>query len=102
MALRHLVVFKFRPDADPAKIRQVIDALAALQHAVPGILSFEHGVNNSPEGKNLGFTHVCLLTFEDAQARDAYLPHPEHQKFGTLLRSLAIFDDAFVVDWGQT
>jgi hypothetical protein len=99
MALRHVVVFKFRPGAEPSKIRQVIDALAGLQKTIPGIVSFEHGVNNSPEHKNLGFTHVCLVTFENAQARDAYLPHPEHEKFGALLRSLGIFEDVFVVDY---
>jgi Stress responsive A/B Barrel Domain len=42
---------------------------------------------------------VCLVTFESAQARDAYLPHPEHQKFGALLRSLGVFEDVFVVDY---
>lgn len=47
----------------------------ALRGKIPGIVSFEHGVNNSPEKKNLGFTHVYLMTFENAQARDAYLPH---------------------------
>ena len=46
-------------------------------------------MNNSPEGKNLGFTHVYMLTFEDAAARDAYLPHPDHAKFGELLGKLA-------------
>ena len=31
------------------------------------------------------FTHVYLLIFEDTGARDAYLPHPEHKKFVSLL-----------------
>jgi hypothetical protein len=42
---------------------------------------------------------VYVLTFEDEAARDAYLPHPEHQKFGELLRGSGIFEDAFVVDY---
>jgi NAD(P)-dependent dehydrogenase (short-subunit alcohol dehydrogenase family) len=45
----------------------------------------QYGVNNSPENLHKGFTHVYLITFENADARDAYLPHPEHKKFGELL-----------------
>lgn len=97
--VRHVVVFKYREGADPAKIQQVTDAFRALQGRIPGILSFEHGINDSPEGKDLGFTHVYLLTFVDAAARDAYLPHPEHRAFGTMLRGLGILDDVFVVDY---
>ncbi|MEN9937174.1 MAG: hypothetical protein RLZZ387_3753 [Chloroflexota bacterium] len=97
--LRHIVAFTFREGAPEEHIRQITDAFRALQHAIPGIRSFEHGVNNSPEGKHLGFTHVYLLTFEDAAARDAYLPHPEHVRFGDLLRSLGVLEDVFVVDY---
>ena len=60
---------------------------------------FEYGLNNSPENLNKGFTHVYLLTFENAGARDAYLPHPEHKKFGELLGKLDVLDEAFVVDF---
>ncbi len=56
-------------------------------------------MNNSPEGKNLGFTHVYLATFESVAARDAYLPHPEHKKFGDLLGKLGVVEDVFVVDY---
>jgi Stress responsive A/B Barrel Domain len=97
--VRHVVVFKFTADAAPSKIEAITAALSALQGSIPGIVSFEHGVNNSPEGKNLGFTHAFLITFEDAAARDAYLPHPEHKKFGVLLRSLDVLEDVFVVDY---
>jgi hypothetical protein len=97
--VRHVVVFKYKPGATEAQIREVTDAFRALKDRIPGIVSFEHGVNNSPEGKNLGFTHVYVLTFEDAEARDAYLPHPEHRTFGELLGRVGIFEDAFVVDF---
>jgi len=97
--VRHMVVFKFKPDAKPEQIRQVTDALRALKDKIPGIVSFEHGVNNSPEKKNQGFTHAFLITFENAKARDAYLPHPEHKKFGELLGSLGVMEDVFVVDY---
>ena len=97
--VRHIVVFKFKPGSSAAQIKQVTDAFRQLKDKIPGILSFEHGVNNSPEKKNLGFTHVYLLTFKDAAARDAYLPHPDHKKFGELLGRLGVFEDVFVVDF---
>jgi hypothetical protein len=101
-AVRHVVVFKYKPDATPAQIEQVTAAFRALATSVPGITGFEDGVNNSPEGKNQGFTHVYMLTFKDAAARDAYLPHPEHKKFGQVLGKSGIFVDAFVVDYTPT
>jgi Stress responsive A/B Barrel Domain len=97
--VRHVVVFKYKSGATEDQIRQVTDAFRDLKKKIPGIVSFERGVNNSPEGKNLGFTHVYLLTFEDANARDAYLPHAEHKKFGELLGKLGVLENVFVVDF---
>ena len=98
-AVRHVVVFKYTPDATDAQIQEVTDAFRDLQNQIPGIIGFEHGINNSPEGKNLDFTHVYLLTFEDEEARDTYLPHPRHEAFGQLLGRLGILEDVFVVDY---
>ncbi|PSR55467.1 hypothetical protein AHMF7605_19125 [Adhaeribacter arboris] len=97
--VRHVVIFKFKPTATPEQIAQVTQELGALKSKIPGIVAFEHGINDSPEKKNLGFTHVYLLTFENAAARDTYLPHPEHKKFGQLLGKLGIMEDVFVVDY---
>ena len=97
--VRHVVVFKYTPEATEAQINEITEAFAALQDKIPGIVGFEHGINNSPEGKNLGFTHVYLMTFENEAARDVYLPHPDHAEFGKLLMGSGIFVDAFVVDY---
>jgi hypothetical protein len=97
--VRHIVIFKYKDGASINQIQQVTGAFRALQQQIPGIVSFEQGVNNSPEGKNLGFTQVFTLTFENIQARDAYLPHPMHQHFGELLTRLGIVADVFVVDY---
>jgi hypothetical protein len=97
--VRHVVVFKYKPGASEAQIKQVTDAFRDLRGKIPGITAFEDGVNHSPEKKNLGFTHVYMVTFESAAARDAYLPHPEHKKFGELLGKLGVLEDAFVVDY---
>ncbi len=97
--VRHVVVFKYKDTATPAQIEEITKAFAALAEKIPGIVAFEHSVNNSPENLNQGFTHVYMVTFVDAAARDAYLPHPEHQAFGKILRSSGIFEGAFVVDY---
>ncbi len=97
--VRHIVIFKYKPRTPSDLIQQVTDAFRALPQQIPGIRSFEHGINNSPEGKHRGFTHVYTLTFDSVHARDAYLPHPQHQQFGALLQRLAILEDAFVVDY---
>ena len=102
MPVRHIVIFKYKPDASSDQIQQITDAFRALRDQIPGIRSFEHGINNSPEDKNLGFTHVYTLTFDNLQARDAYLPHPQHQQFGALLQRLDILADVFVVDYVPT
>ncbi|WP_164891022.1 Dabb family protein [Botryobacter ruber] len=97
--MRHIVVFKYKPSATPEQIDQVTKAFSGLKDKIPGIIAFEHGINDSPENKNLGFTHVYQLTFTDAATRDAYLPHPEHKKFGQLLGQLKVVEDVFVVDY---
>ena len=101
-AVRHVVVFRYKAGASQDKVQQVTDAFAALKDKIPGILALEHGVNNSPENLNQGFTHVFQVTFTNAAARDAYLPHPAHKAFGTLLGSLGILDAVFVVDYAPT
>lgn len=97
--VRHVVVFKYKADATADQIQVITDAFRALKDKIPGIVSFEYGTNNSPEGLNQDFTHVYMLTFKDVAARDAYLPHPEHEAFGKILRGSGIFDGAFVVDY---
>jgi hypothetical protein len=97
--VRHIVVFKYKAGATEDQIAQVTKAFGEMKKTIPGIVSFEHGVNDSPEKKNQGFTHVYQVTFESAAARDTYLPHPEHKKFGQLLKSLDILEDLFVVDY---
>jgi hypothetical protein len=98
--VRHVVVFKYKKEATPAQIKEVTDAFRDLKNKIPGIVSFEHGQNISPEKLDQGFSHVYLLTFENAAARDKYLPHPDHSKFGELLGKVNILDGKpFVVDF---
>ena len=97
--IKHIVIFKYKPSASEEQIQQATDAFRELKNKITGILSFEHGTNVSGEGLNLGFNHVYVLTFTDETARDAYLPHPDHAKFGELLGELGVVEQVFVVDY---
>jgi hypothetical protein len=95
--VRHVVMFRFKEGTSPEDIKKVETAFRALPSKIPTIAAFEWGTNISPEGKADGFTHCFFLTFKDAQARDAYLPHPEHKAFGKILRPF--IDKVMVIDY---
>jgi hypothetical protein len=71
MKLRHVVLFGFGNSQSPAAIAEVIHRFAELKTLVPGIDDFEWGENSSPEDLDHGHSHVFLLTFASARARDA-------------------------------
>lgn len=99
--LRHAVFFSFKESATPEQIAEVQRAFSALPGQIDGIVDYEWGTNNSPEGLNKGFTHAFFVTFADEDARAAYLPHPAHKAFGQTLQP--VLNDVFVVDyWAQT
>jgi hypothetical protein len=83
--LRHTVLFKFKDSTTAADIKKVEDAFRALPSKIKQIKSLEWGTNNSPENLNQGFTHCFFLTFASEADRAAYLPHPAHKEFGTVL-----------------
>ncbi len=87
--IRHVVLLRPAGGASPAAVQSALDGVAALKGVVPGILDVKLGPNVSPEGLGQGFTHGFVVDFTDAAARDAYLPHPEHQKAGAALVSVA-------------
>lgn len=95
--LRHVVAFKFKESASEADIKKVVESFKALQKKIPQIKGFEYGTNNSPEGFNKGTTHAFILTFDSEKARDEYLVHPDHKKFGESLGP--VLADVFVIDF---
>jgi len=95
--VRHVVLFKFKDSATPEQVRGVEEKFRALKSKIPQIQDLEWGTNVSPENHAQGFTHCFLLTFRDAAARDAYLPHPAHKEFGGALGPY--LDKVLVVDY---
>lgn len=95
--LQHVVCFKFKQTATKAQIEHLNKEFALLKDKIPGIVGYQAGVNNSPEGLNKDFTHCYIVTFKTEKDREGYLPHPEHQKFVTIVKE--IVDDVFVIDF---
>lgn len=95
--LHHAVFFKFQDGADEDDVKAVEQAFAALPSKIDTIRAFEWGMNNSPESHDDGFTHCFLVTFDDAEGREVYLPHPDHKAFVDVLRP--VLDKVRVLDF---
>lgn len=95
--LRHVVLFKFKPEATPAEVQEVVTAFSALKGKIDLIEDFEWGTDVSVENLAAGFTHCFVGTFRDAASRDAYLPHPAHGEFVKLVGPR--IDKVLVVDY---
>jgi hypothetical protein len=98
---RHIVLFAFKPSATSVQVQTVVDAFEALKSQIPSILEFEHGVNESPENLNDGFTHIFTMTFSSREMfENSYLHEPVHQAFVKGLDGL--LEKALVVDFVPT
>lgn len=95
--IQHMVLFRIKPEVTTEKITELFTLLAKLQQLIPGITYFAGGPYSSPEGLNQGYTHGFVMTFESVDARDTYLPHPEHERVKALL--LACINSALVFDF---
>lgn len=96
--IRHVVVFRLQDNAD---VDLIFTSLKHLQSQIPGIINISTGSDCSPEGLQRGFTHGFTVDFVDAAARDAYLPHPAHQKVGAMIVAATEggIDGILVLDW---
>jgi lysophospholipase L1-like esterase len=94
--LRHVVLFKFKPEVTKAQVQEVVDAFASLPKKISEIKDFEMGTDVSVENKSEGFTHGFVVTFADEKGREVYLPHAAHQEFVKLvdprIEKVLVFD----------
>ena len=98
-AVQHIVLFKFKPETTPEKLKEILAAFEALPSKISQIKGFQWGTNNSPETHAHGLTHAFILTFDSVKDRDAYLPHPAHKEFGTVVGPW--IDQLTVVDFAN-
>ena len=76
---KHIVLVRFKPQTTREEIAEIFEALDELQEKIPGIVDICSGPYESPEGLHKGFTHAFIVTFAEAEARDAYLQNPDHE-----------------------
>lgn len=74
------MLFRFRGDLPAGEVEGLFLKLRGLAEEVEGITGFRGGAYCSPEGLSRGYTHGFVMTFASEAARDAYLPHPAHQR----------------------
>jgi hypothetical protein len=94
--IRHILFVRFKPEASTRSIEEVRTAFKEVPSKINGIVGVEWGLNNSPENLSKGYTHCIMMTFIDENARDNYLPHPEHnilkEIFGAILEDIVVLD----------
>ena len=94
--IRHILLVRFNQSVELSEINRLKDVFSSLPSKIEGVLSVEWGENDSPEGKNQGYTHSVLMTFVDDKGRQNYLYHPEHyalkKVFRPLLDEIVVFD----------
>jgi hypothetical protein len=89
-------MFQFKSGVTESQIAGCFSEMQAMVGKIPGLLDMEHGPYESAEGLNDGFTHGFIMTFDSAANRDAYLPHPEHERVRDIvvprLERVVVFD----------
>ncbi len=94
--VKHYGVFQFKDGVDQAQIDTCFREMVGMVGKIPGLLEMIHGPYKSSEGMNDGFTHGFIMTFDSPESRDAYLPHPEHERVKEIvvpcLERVVVFD----------
>ena len=97
--VKHIVLLKFKDGTNDEQTSKFFDDLLDLSESIAGIDDYVSGFNNSAEGKALGLTHGFIMTFSDVTARDAYLVHPEHERFKTM--AMVLVETALIFDFAS-
>ena len=97
MPVKHIAFLKFKKEISEAQIASIYVDLAGLKQQIQGLTEFTGGPYSSPEGLNKGFTHAFTMNFIDEAARDAYLPHPDHEVVKNKL--VPLLEDVIVIDY---
>ncbi|WP_149330366.1 Dabb family protein [Citrobacter braakii] len=95
--IRHILFITFTHEASPAEREAVRQAFLRIPQQVTGVTRVELGSNDSPEGKNAGYTHCVLMTFADEASRQRYLSHPAHDALKSIFRP--VLQDIVVLDF---
>ena len=84
--IKHVVFFKFKPEAPASDRKAALDGLRALPAQIEVIRSFEVGENvvESPRAWDV----ALIGEYDDLSALDIYIRHEAHVKAATRVREL--------------
>jgi len=82
--IKHVVFFKFKPEAAAADRKAALDGLRALPAKIEVIRSFEIGENVLPSAR--AWDGVLIGEYDDLDALDVYIRHEEHVRAATAMR----------------
>ncbi len=78
--IHHIVLFRFTPGTEDAQISRLASELEILRSKIPGIISYCWGPSISIENLEKGYTHGFIMTFNNKEDRDNYVPHHLHKE----------------------
>ena len=73
--MMHIVLIRIRPDADPARVAEYLEATRALQHQVEGIESLSVGADVLKRDNN-PYTHAAVFVFRDRKSLEGLRTAP--------------------------
>ena len=94
MTVVHIVLFKFRPDVDPATRDSTLALLDGLC-SIPFVKSVKYGENFSLRAK--GYTHGLIVEVETKEQVQEYATHPLHVPVVSALR--VVLEDSLAFDF---
>lgn len=84
--IKHVVFFKFKPEAKAAERRAVVDQLRALPDKIDVIRSFEIGEDIMHSAR--AWDVVEIATYDDLAALEVYTRHDDHVDVVMKLREI--------------
>lgn len=84
--IRHVVFFKFKPEAPASRRSSVLDELRALPDKIDVIRSFEVGEDVLQAARS--WDAVLIATYDDLGALDIYSRHDDHVEVALKLREI--------------
>jgi hypothetical protein len=95
--VKHIVMYKLKPFAEGADKKanaiQMKKKLENLQSVIPGSFKIEVGINYNPGGYDV----VLYSEFNDHDALETYLLHPDHLRVKEFIHS--VMSDRAVADY---
>ena len=80
-SVQHVFLARFKPGAP---VQELIDGYFGLTRSIPQMRAFMYGRCGGGAGAG-GFEYAFVTTFASFGDRDAYLSHPEHAAFASVI-----------------